>query len=221
MLQSFTFLDSMFCGLGNLSRLDTHALCDSQMRTEYMRNPAWRAALLISTAVAVVLLLSGCNREPLIDLDVQFWHLRAADAVLDIRQVDQNNHLGDTVAKYVDQLRLKAVARGGSGGIYFSSGTSAPEVHVLLLAQEPVISDAELAIPRSGDVVYLLRNQQWEAYPEDVMKRAEQRIRIIADPNKKGAFELKITRIRKEPNGFKYAPTLDEDVQQPPLEQAK
>jgi len=168
-----------------------------------------------------VLLLAGCRREPPVDLNVEFWHLRAADTVLDIRHVDQNNNLGDTIAKYVDQLRLKAVARGGGGGIDFNTATNSPKVHVLLLAQEPVVNDAELRIPRSGDVVYLLRSQQWEAFPEEVMKPAEQRIRITAEPNKKGAFELTITHIQKEPNGFKYAPAFNEDLEQPPLEQAK
>lgn len=69
-------------------------------------------------------------------LVVEYRHLTAAEKVFDIRQVDQNNNLGDATAKEVDQLPLKAAARGGSGGIYIKIGTGAPKVHVLLLAQE-------------------------------------------------------------------------------------
>lgn len=181
------------------------------------------SAKLLSTCGTLLLLLAlvACRPTVPMDLVVEYQHLRAAEKALDIRQVDQNNNLGDAIAKDVDQLRLKAAARGGSGGIYFSSGTGAPKVHVLLLAQEPVLNDAELAIPRSGEVVYLLRNQQWEAYPQEVTARAEQRIRITADPNKKGAFALTITRIDQQPNGFKFVPAFDEDVQQTTLEQEK
>ncbi len=176
---------------------------------------------LMTTVCALLLSQAACRREPAIDLTVEFRHLRSAEKVLDIRQVDQNNKLGDVIANEVDKLRLKAVVRGGGGGIYFESGTNAPAVHVLLLAQEPVLDDAALAIPRSGDVVYVLRNKEWEAYPEAVLRLAEQKIRITADPNKKGAFALKITRIEREPNGFKYAPSFDEDMQSTVLQQAK
>ncbi len=155
------------------------------------------------------------------DLAVEYRHLRAAENVLDIRQVDQNNNLGDAITKDVDQLRLKAAARGGSGGIYIKSGTNAPKVHVLLLAQEPVLNDIELAIPKYGEVVYLLRNQQWEAYPREVTTPAEHRIHIKVDPPKKGAFTLTITRIDKQPNGFKFVPAFDEDQQPRSLEQQK
>jgi len=138
-------------------------------------------------AVLVLLLMQAAyRREPSTSLTVEFHHLRTADNFLDIRQVDQNNNLGGAIAKYVDELRLKAVARGGSGAIYIDSGESAPKVHVLLLAAEPVLDDAKLAIPRSGDVVYLLRNHQWEAYLQDVLRPAERKIRITEDLNKKG-----------------------------------
>src|SRR5579884_1350199 len=122
---------------------------------------------LLTSCGTLLLLMApvACRRTAPMDLAVEYQHLRAAEKVLDIRQVDQNNNLGDAIAKDVDQLRLKAAARGGGGGIYFSSGTGAPKVHVLLLAQEPVLNDTELAIPRSGEVVYFLRNRQWEAYP--------------------------------------------------------
>jgi hypothetical protein len=135
------------------------------------------------TISALLCVLIACRREPNIDVKVEFRHLEPAEKILDIRQVDQNNNLGDEVAKTVDALRLKAAARGSSGAIYIRLGSTTPPVHVLLLAQEPVLSSAELAIPRSGDVVYLLRNQQWEAYPGEDVKPAEQKIRITADPN--------------------------------------
>jgi hypothetical protein len=176
------------------------------------------------TACGTLLLLFApvaCRRTVPMDLVVEYRHLRAAEKVLDIRQVDQNNNVGDAIAKDVDRLRLKAAARGGGGGIYIKLGADAPKVHVLLLAQEPVLNDAELAIPRSGEVVYLLRNQQWEAYPQEVTSRAEQRIRIKSDPKKKGAFALTITNIDQQPNGFKFVPAFDEDVQQTTLEQEK
>jgi hypothetical protein len=162
------------------------------------------------SAFVAILVIVACYRRPPIDLVLEFWHLRPAEEVFDIRQIDQNNNLGTGIATQVDQLRLKSMARGGSGGISFDSGTGAAKVHILLLAEESVLNDAELAIPKSGDVVYLLRNQKWEAHPQEMTAAVEQKIQITADPTKKGAFALRITRIPQEPNGFHYAPAWDE-----------
>jgi hypothetical protein len=96
---------------------------------------------------------------------------------------------------------------------YVTGRTTEKSIAELLLAQEPVLKDAELAIPRSGEVVYLLRNQQWQPYPGEATTPAEPRIRINVEPARKGAFTLTITRIHQQPNGFKFVPAFDEDQQ--------
>ena len=61
---------------------------------------------LLTACGAILLLLAhvACRRMIPMDLVVEYRHFRAAEKVFDIRQVDQNNNLGEATAEDVDQL---------------------------------------------------------------------------------------------------------------------
>lgn len=137
--------------------------------------------------------VSGLPPTPPYHLIVEFGHLKAAGQLLEIN----DPRLGTGIASIVQQLNLNALARGGVGGAeYTPDGSERPTVRVLILTQEPVRRSAELPVPQSGDIVYLLRNQQWKAHPaEKARTSAKETICIIPDKDQEGAFEATLTGV--------------------------
>ncbi|HEY4048346.1 MAG TPA: hypothetical protein VGM27_15895 [Acidobacteriaceae bacterium] len=172
---------------------------------------SWRW-LLIGTAAGSLAVfywfsVSGLPRTPPYHLIVEFDHLKAARQPLEIN----DSRLGPDIARTVQRLNLNAVARGGSGGAeYIPDTPGRPTVRILILAQEPVSRSAELSVPQSGNIVYLLRNQQWEPHPAEAAKiPAQETIRIIPDKDQPGAFEATLTGVAAS-RMFTFRPSWDE-----------
>jgi hypothetical protein len=72
--------------------------------------------------------------------------------------------LGEDVAQEIKTLNLHGVTHGGIGS---TSGSyeGAPEIHVELIALEPITAKARLSIPKQGSVVYTLQGGIWTAHP--------------------------------------------------------
>jgi hypothetical protein len=67
-------------------------------------------------------------------------------------------------------MNLRGNVHGGIGGGGGGSGQNAPPIDMELIALEPITSEAKLVIPKSGHVIYVLKNGTWTAHPSIVQK---------------------------------------------------
>jgi hypothetical protein len=78
--------------------------------------------------------------------------------------VSDTRFLGADISKEVEGLGLMGEGHGGisqSGG-----GNSTLQTNVLLIALEPIDREYKLSLPKTGYVVYVLKDHHWIAHPE-------------------------------------------------------
>lgn len=73
-------------------------------------------------------------------------------------------YLGAEIARELSDLNVKGEPHGGIGGVV-GTGQNVPSIDVELIALEPIRKDAQLAIPKAGYVVYVLKGGYWSAHP--------------------------------------------------------
>lgn len=147
------------------------------------------------------------------NLEVHFLRLEPAEQPFNLADFDGNNMLGSALRAETTKLGLKATTRGDGGSLGFGSEfAGASKVKVLLLASEPVLHNAELPIPSgSSDMLYLLRNGQWEPHPEPVTHKAKETIQLTVSPNRRGAFLMQIKGYYGPFNSFFFTPRRYEE----------
>lgn len=78
--------------------------------------------------------------------------------------------LGSEFAAGLAVLDLRGDTHGGIGGGGGGSGQNAPPIDIELIALEPIMKEARLAIPNTGNVIYVLKNGSWTAHPSVMQK---------------------------------------------------
>lgn len=102
-------------------------------------------------------------------------------------------------------LNLRGVLHGGIQGD-IGSGSGASEVDVELIALEPIHATAQLGVPKSGYVIYVLQNGKWKAYPKTQGRNFET---LMIGPGKDPHFESgNFSLDQPEPSEFTWYPTI-------------
>ena len=86
------------------------------------------------------------------------------------KAVTTTSFLGSQIAADVGVLNLRGDTHGGIGGGGGGSSQSVPPIEMELIALEPITKEAKLAIPKTGHVTYILKNEVWTAYPSITRK---------------------------------------------------
>jgi|SRR5271166_6030616 len=156
-----------------------------------------KSAGLITIVLGLVV-ISACHSVPDMDLNVECVQLQPATTTLKLDVWDRNNNMGRAIHDEVERMQLQYEVRGFSGGTYFTTRENHPATHVLLLVPESVKEAVELPVPQQGgDVVYLLRNGHWQAYPVPVTKASSHLIRVRPDAHRDGVFTIDVTGMGK------------------------
>lgn len=71
---------------------------------------------------------------------------------------------GEGISNELSSMGIRGETHGGIGG-GASSSQGVPEIDVELVALEPITKEAHLSIPKTGNVVYVLKSGMWTAYP--------------------------------------------------------
>ena len=169
-----------------------------------------RIALSVLAVVVVIACLPANLRRiqrlmlpatPPFDLTISFHHLNPSPDALFL--YDETT-IDGTILKTLSQLDLHGTPDGSSGMLGFTNVSPIGEVRVLMLAEDPVLSDTELPLPSGGSIVYLFKDGGWKSYPS-ISNPAKQKIRIVHDPREPGRFSLDVTGIRWD-RSYTYSP---------------
>jgi hypothetical protein len=157
---------------------------------------------LVSSAVAIII-LAACApaalrfikfvmlpETPPFDLSISFEGLSPSQAPLSVSDMA----VDDQTFRTLSSLNLHGKRRAPEGYIAFGTKNPTAEVRVLMVAQEPVTQNAELALPSKGSTVYLLKDRIWRAYPS-IVDPAQQRLHIDCDPSVPGRVTVSVTGI--------------------------
>jgi hypothetical protein len=93
-------------------------------------------------------------------------------------------------------LNLRGETHGGIGSVG-SSGQDAPHIDMELIALEPITKKAQLAIPKTGYVVYVLKDGTWTAYPS-IQKKDKRTITV--EPGTDMKYDGGRLKLGKEPD---------------------
>jgi hypothetical protein len=124
--------------------------------------PAWMRIVLVSASsglFAYWLVLPFLPHTPAPPISYDLIRLTPGN-----QSITAPEWQGQDVARELTALNLHGQVHGGIGGTGASSH-DAPEIHVELVALEPITSEARLPIPKQGYVVYTLQNGKWTAHP--------------------------------------------------------
>jgi hypothetical protein len=122
------------------------------------------------------------------------------------KPITATSFLGKGISNELSSMSLRGETHGGIEGSG-SSSQDAPEINVELVALEPITKEAKLAIPVSGDGVYVLKDGTWTAYPSFTKRDARTfRIRPGTNPQFDGG-QLKFGD-EAEFHAFTWYPTI-------------
>jgi hypothetical protein len=130
---------------------------------------------------------------PPFDLAISFSGLSSTQDPLSVSDTAIDEQTSRTLA----QMDLHGRRHAPQTYLAFTTTNPTADVRILMLAQEPVTQNADLALPSKGSTVYLLRNGTWRAYPS-IIDPAQQRIYIDCDPSVPGRFTLYVTGIQPD-----------------------
>jgi hypothetical protein len=80
------------------------------------------------------------------------------------KSIAATSFLGNGISEEISSMSIRGEMHGGVGG-GASSSNNAPEIDVELIALEPITKESHLSIPKTRDVVYVLKSGTWTAYP--------------------------------------------------------
>jgi hypothetical protein len=86
------------------------------------------------------------------------------------KAVTSTSFLGSEIATELAVLNLRGNVHGGIGGGGGGSGQNATPIDMELIALEPITKEAKLVIPKTGPVIYILKDGAWTAHPSIVQK---------------------------------------------------
>ncbi len=116
-------------------------------------------------------------------------------------------YLGKDVSSGMAALNLRGQTHGGIGGAAASSGENAPEIEVEMIALESITKEAQLTIPKTGYVIYVLKDGTWTPHPS--ISRKDGRVLLIepgTDPKYDGG-RVKLAKDTKF-HAFTWYPTI-------------
>jgi hypothetical protein len=99
-------------------------------------------------------------KTPIPNINYDLVRVTSGDKV-----VVATEYLGKDISNGMAALNLRGQTHGGIGGAAANSGKDTPEIDVELIALEPITQKAQLAIPKTGYVIYVLKDGTWKAYP--------------------------------------------------------
>jgi hypothetical protein len=158
------------------------------------------ATLCLPSTLRAVRWLSLPETPPF-DLTISFIPLRPSPYPL---LLYTRTATDEKIDKTLGTLDLHAVEENSGGMLGFTIANPTSDVRVPALAEDAVDSDAELASPAEGSIVYLFRGGAWKAYPS-IGIPARQRLQVVHDPHRPGRFRLDVTGIKLD-TSYTYDP---------------
>jgi hypothetical protein len=128
----------------------------------------WIRISIVSCATALFLYWIASPflpHEPLAPINYDLVRITPGE-----KAVTATSFLGSDIAAELAALHLQGNAHGGIGDGGGGSGQNAPPIDMELIALEPITKEAKLAIPKTGHVIYILKNGVWTAHPSIVQK---------------------------------------------------
>ena len=86
------------------------------------------------------------------------------------KAVTSTSSVGSDIATDLAVMNLHGNVHGGIGGEGGGSGQNTPPIEMELIALEPITKEAKLAIPKTGHVIYVLKDGVWTAHPSILHK---------------------------------------------------
>jgi hypothetical protein len=125
--------------------------------------PTWLRASSIMIAFAAFaywLALPFLPHKPIPSISLQVMRITPGTKAFRIKDAE---FLGQDIPKQANELELVGDAHGGIGQ---TGGTNSTlQINVLLIALEPIDREYKLRLPKTGSVVYVLKDHQWIAHP--------------------------------------------------------
>jgi len=108
-------------------------------------------------------------KKPVPDLSYDLVRVTAGE-----KAVVAASYQGPDISNGVAALNMRGDTHGGIGGSGGSggSGQGVHPIDVELIALEPITKEAQLPIPKTGYVIYVLKNGEWTAHPSVLRKDA-------------------------------------------------
>jgi hypothetical protein len=127
------------------------------------------------------------------------------------KTVTATSFLGPELAKDLAGLNLRGDTHGGIGGSGSAgSGQGATPIDIELIALEPITKEAKLTIPKSGHVIYVLKDGAWTEHPSIVQK--DNRI-LTLEPGADFHYDGGRVKLGKESDfrAFTWYPVIPKD----------
>jgi hypothetical protein len=130
--------------------------------------PVWARITVVCCATALFsywIISPFLPHEPLPPINYDLVRVTPGE-----KAVTSTSFVGSEIATELAAMNLRGNVHGGIGGGGGGSGQNAPPIDMELIALEPITSEAKLVIPKSGHVIYVLKNGTWTAHPSIVQK---------------------------------------------------
>lgn len=140
--------------------------CFIESRPKLM--PAWARITAVCCAMALFsywIISPFLPHEPLPPINYDLVRVTPGE-----KEVTSTSFVGSEIATELAVMNLRGNVHGGIGGGGGGSGQNAPPIDMELIALEPITSEVKLVIPKSGHVIYVLKNGTWTAHPSIVQK---------------------------------------------------
>jgi hypothetical protein len=141
-------------------------------------------------------------KRPIADIDYDLVRVTPG-----VKAVTSTSFLGSELAADLAVLDLRGDTHGGIGGGGGGSGQNAPPIDIELIALEPITKEAKLAVPKTGHVIYVLKNGVWTAHPSIVQKDKRT---LTLEPGTDSHYDGGRVKLGKEANfrAFTWYPVI-------------
>jgi hypothetical protein len=130
--------------------------------------PAWTRITVVCCVTALFsywLVSPFLPHEPLPPVNYDLVRVTPGEKV-----VTSPSSVGLDIATDLAVMNLRGNVHGGIGGGGGGSSQNAPPIDMELIALEPITKEAKLVIPKTGHVIYVLKDGVWTAHPSIVHK---------------------------------------------------